>query len=425
MKNQRCIFWTKLDKSVIPHKPGVYIYKNSAGKVIYVGKAIDLYHRVASYFSSSHMENGRTNQLVSEIADVETIIVSSEIEALILEANLIKKYLPVYNIKLTDDKDYLYIKITKEEFPKIITARKKDLADARVYFGPFPSGSTLKSTLKKLRRIFPWCSGATRNGKACFYFHLGLCPGSCIGKINKQDYHKIIKHFIKFMEGKKEEVIFDLQKEMDSLSKNLEFERAQQVKKTLEGLQYLTQANNISVYLENHNFMEDQTKKSLQELMEVLKLIDIPQRIECFDISNISGKNSVGSLVVLIEGEIDKKWYRRFKIRIENKPNDVLMMREIVSRRLKHQEWPKPDLILVDGGKPQVGGVLQELTLGGWEVPVFGLSKRREWLIDANYNVIKLPRSSPALRLLQSIRDEAHRFAISYHRKLRTNSFVV
>lgn len=409
------------DRSRVPHKPGIYIYKDCKGKILYVGKAIDLYHRVSSYFSGSH--DPKTTNLVSEISDLETIIVESELEALILEANLIKKYLPPYNIKLTDDKDYLYIKITKEEYPQISVARKQDLSDAKEYFGPFPSGRTVRETLKKLRRIFPWCSNP-KGKRPCFYYHLNLCAGPCAGKIEKETYNKIIKTFSKFMQGKSNEVLEDYEKEMKTLVSNLEFEKAEQLKKTINGLKYLLQSNNTSVYLENPNFIEDQTKKALENLKYVLKLDVIPERIECFDISNIIGKEAVGSMVVLTNGEIDKKWYRKFKIKTSGKPNDVLMMKEIIERRIKHDEWPKPDLILVDGGKGQVGAVIKGIG-DKWKIPIFGLAKRMEWIIASDYSIIKLSRSSFALKILQKIRDEAHRFAIAYHRKLRTNSFVV
>lgn len=416
------------NKSQIPQKPGVYIFKDDAGKILYVGKAINLYHRVSSYFSSKP-HSPKTAALVENIRSVETIEVLSELEALILEANLIKKYLPPYNIRLTDDKDYLYIKITNEDFPKVLIARKKELDDAKEYFGPFPSGSTVRTTLKKLRRIFPWCngSGSSINGQAsskryfrpCFYYHLGLCPGSCAGKVNKKEYNKNIRRFSQFMQGKKEQVFKDLQNEMEKASHNLEFEKAQSIKKTIEGLQYLTQTNNAQVYLENPNFVEDQSKLALENLRKDLKLPSLPERIECYDISHIQGKFAVGSLVVLSHGDIDKKWYRKFKIILGKKPNDVGMMREILQRRMKYKEWPQPNLILVDGGRGQARGVFKELENKKWEVPVFGLAKRMEWLYPPKGEIIKLPRSSLSLHLLQKIRDEAHRFALGYHRKLR------
>ena len=412
-----------IDKSLIPHKPGVYIYKDAAGKILYVGKAIDLYHRVSSYFNG-RPDSLKTASLVENIRSCETIVVASELEALILEANLIKKYLPPYNIKLTDDKDYLYIKITKEDFPRILTARKNELDDAKEFFGPFPSSRSVRTTLKKLRRVFPWCNNMViyKNGgmqRPCFYYHLGQCPGPCAGKVNNKEYNKIISQFSKFMQGKRDELIEDLRKEMEVYSKNLEFEKAQAVKKVLDGLEYLLQSNNTDAYLENPNFLEDQNRLSLEQLKEALKLKNIPERIECYDISNTSGKEAVGSLVVLTHGDLDKKWYRRFKIRVDGKPNDVGMMGEMVSRRMKHKEWPKPDLVLVDGGKGQVNIVYKLTQENGWDIPVFGLAKRMEWLYASGDEVIKLPKTSLPLKLLQKIRDEAHRFAISYHRKLR------
>src|SRR3989338_11135851 len=187
-----------IDKSQVPHKSGVYQFKDKTGKIIYVGKAIDLYLRVSSYFSGDH--DVKTEALIGEIAGVETIIVESELEALILEANLIKNYLPLFNVRLTDDKDYLYIAVSKEDFPKIITVRKKDLP--KKFWGPFPSSKTVRDTLRSLRKVFPWCSkGRTLQGptlqaeRACFYYHLNLCPGPCAGVILQPDYNKIISRF--------------------------------------------------------------------------------------------------------------------------------------------------------------------------------------------------------------------------------------
>lgn len=416
----------RIDRLQLPHQPGVYQFFNNLGQVIYVGKAIDLYHRVASYFNSSSLDH-KTHALVEDIASVKTIVVESELEALVLEANLIKKFLPRYNIRLTDDKDYLYIKITKESFPKIITARKKDLAGSLKYFGPFISSRTVKNTLKLLRRVFPWCSGLSNRwhraskDRACFYYHIGQCPGACIGKISQKDYQQIIKHFIQFMEGKKISLIKELTQQMRETAKNQQFELAGKIKNTLDGVSYLTQSNRIQVYLENPNFLEDQRQKALEKLQEVLSLRYLPQRIECYDISNISGKEATGSMVVLTNGEIDKSQYRKFKIFITGKPNDVGMMREVIRRRLKHSEWSLPDLMLIDGGQGQVNGVYQQLQAAGCTLPLFGLAKRMEWLYAPDGTVVKLARNNPALKMLQKIRDEAHRFAITYHRKLRDN----
>lgn len=422
------------DKSKLPHKSGVYQFLDNEGNVLYAGKAIDLYHRVASYFNKD--VSGKTAALVSRIASVETIIVESELEALILEANLIKKYLPPFNVRLTDDRDYLYIGITKEDFPEVITFRKQDLKQLKKFFGPFPSSRTVKDTLKLLRRVFPWCSNPPKMNaqsrfvnsipnrdwkpRACFYYHLGLCPGACVGLIDKEDYNQIIRKFSKFLEGKKEELIKELTEEMMKLSAEQKFEEAAKVKKILDGINYLTQTNRAQVYLENPNFLEEETKLALSGLQKALNLPKIPERIEGYDISNILGKEAVGSMVVLTSGEIDKSQYRKFKIKSGFAgPNDVGMHKEMIRRRLKHPEWPTPDLIIVDGGRAQARAVSYEVQVTGFKIPVFGLAKRMEWLYPPQGELIRLPGKSLSLRLLQKLRDESHRFAVAYHRKLR------
>lgn len=403
-----------IDKLRLPHKSGVYIFRNVEGGVLYIGKAIDLKHRVASYFTKDLPH--KTAVLVSQITNLETITVESELEALILEANLIKKYLPPFNVRLTDDKDYLYIAISKEVFPKIITARKKDLKFLKKYFGPFPSARTVRDTLKLLRKVFSWCSAsqgqALRTRRACFYYHLGLCPGACVGLITQQDYNKIIRRFSKFMEGKKAELVKELAREMMEASRQQKFEEAAKLRKMLDGISYLTQTNRVRSYLENPNFLEEEMKVALGELQKDLNLPNLPERIEGYDISNISGKDATGSMVVLTNGEIDKSQYRKFKIRLSGKPNDVAMMSEMVRRRLRHKDWSMPDLVIVDGGRGQARAAQ-------FEIPVFGLAKRQEWLYPPAGEIIKLPKRSLSLKLLQKLRDEAHRFALKYHRKLR------
>lgn len=411
-----------IDKTKIPHKPGIYIHKDQDGNILYVGKAVDLYSRVASYFNSTQL-NPKTNQLVTKIRNTETIVVESELEALILEANLIKRYLPPYNIRLTDDKDYLYIVVTEEEYPRIITGRKKDLRGTRRYFGPFPSSRTVKNTLKQLRKIFPWCTNPkgqkNKNGKACFYYHLKLCPGACVGLISKEDYRKIINRFSKFMNGQKDELLDELVKEMEKSAQDLHFEEAQRLKWIINGINYITQTNKVKHYLENPNFLEDQNQKAMEQLQKDLKLPTLPERIECYDISNIQGTNATGSMVVLTNGEIDKSQYRRFKIKITGKPNDYAMHAEMMGRRLKHDEWPLPNLFLIDGGRGQVRSSFAELEKKGITVPIYGIAKREEWLYPPEGEVVKLPKRNLSLRLVQKIRDESHRFAITYHRTLR------
>src|SRR3989344_4498788 len=431
-----------INKSQIPHKPGVYQFKNKSGRIIYVGKAIDLYHRVLSYFHGyplgvnvTHTRGVIASHLRNEIASVETIIVESELEALILEANLIKKYLPEFNVSLKDDKDYLYIKITEEDYPRVITARKNELKESLKNFGPFPSSRTVRDTLKALRKVFSWCSNAHPGGvntnpprgwnrRACFYYHLGLCPGACIEKITKADYRKNIFRLAKLLEGKKEKLVSELLSEMESVSRQQRFEDAAKVKKTLTGINYLTQTNRTSLYLENPNFLQDERQKALESLQEALQLPKLPERIECYDISNIQGHEATGSMVVLTEGDTDKSQYRKFKIKTTGKPNDVGMLREVMGRRLKHKEWKFPDLIIIDGGLGQVRAVEFSILNCQLSIPLYGLAKRMEWLYSPDGSIIKLPKSHPASKLLQKLRDEAHRFAITYHRKLHLRSVI-
>lgn len=404
-----------LDKKNIPHKPGVYMFKDKEGRVLYVGKAIDLYHRVASYFNFDLPP--RTAVLVEQIKNLETIVVESELEALILEANLIKKFHPPFNVKLMDDKDFLYIGATGENFPKVLTIRRGDLKLMKKFWGPFPSARTVRATLKQLRKIFPWCD---RSGKkrACFYYHLGLCPGPCVGVISKEKYGKIIKNFSKFLDGKKKQLVQELTKEMNDAAKLQKFEEAGILKKIIEGINYLTQTNRVNAYLENPNFLEEENALALKQLKEDLKLTKIPERVEGYDISNIQGHLATGSLVVLTNGDIDKSQYRKFKIRISGRPNDVGMHKEMINRRLKN-DWPLPDLIIVDGGRGQASAVNHELQTSGYKLPVFGLAKRMEWLYPPEGEVIKLSKKNLSLKLLQKLRDESHRFALNYHRKLR------
>ncbi len=409
-----------LDKSQIVEKPGVYIFKDQNQEILYVGKAINLKNRINQYFSGHTGNSLRTAAMVEKIRSVETIAVESELEALILEANLIKKHLPPYNIRLTDDKDYLYIKVTNEDYPRILTARKQDLKGVLKYFGPFPSGGTVRSTLKLLRRVFPWCDNP-RKGRACFHYHIGQCPGPCVGQITKGEYRKIITRFSALMEGRVKQLGKQLIGEMQSLSGQQKYEEAGHIKKILAGMTYLTQPNRVQVYLENPNFLEDQGQQALIELQQDLNLPTLPERIEAYDISNVQGVDATGSMVVLTHGDIDKSQYRRFKIKISGKPNDYAMHAEMMRRRLKN-DWPLPDLFLIDGGRGQVRASAIELKKAGVNRPVYGIAKRMEWLYPPEGEVIKLPHRRLSLRLLQKIRDESHRFAITYYRKLHRKS---
>lgn len=403
--------------------PGVYLFLDEKDNILYVGKAKNLKKRVSSYFKNKL--GGKTSLLVSQISKIKTIKVDSEIESLLLEANLIQKYLPKYNVRFTDGKAYPLIRITiKDKYPKVITARRMEDKKS-IYFGPFPDVSAMRIVLKVARRIFPFQSVINHPKKICFYNHIGLCP--CPEVTNDKFYKKNINHLINFLRGNTKKVIKDIEKERENFSKNEAYEKAWECQKKIDSIKLIASSfYNPFEYEENPNLKEDIRRRELADLQEVLRvnnvIIDLPIRIECYDISIISGKYATGSLVVFTKGEKDSKWYRRFRIRSDfGKNNDFAMIEEVIARRLNHDDWPKPDLIIIDGGKGQVSSVLKVLNQRGAKIPVIGLAKREETIVTPNFKEISLPKDSKTLHLIIRIRDEAHRFAVAYHRKLRSN----
>ena len=408
---------------------GIYLFSDEKGKILYVGKAKNLRKRVSSYFLKNIGLGTKTSILVSQIARIKTIITDSEIEAFLLENSYIKKYKPKYNIKLTDDKAYPMVKITiKDEFPKVLLARRPDDKNS-IYFGPFPNASNaLRVVLKSIRKIFPYQSVPNHGKRICLYHHLGLCP--CPAVFNspelKLEYRKNIRHIIDFLNGKTKKIIRDLERERDVLSKNEDFERANLLQNQINAIELITgqpYRKELDTNL-NPNLASDLREKEIQELMNILNQnkaeIKSLQRIECFDVSNISGTNPTGSMVTFINGEKDGDWYRRFKIKTLNSPNDSGMMEEVLTRRLTHEGWAYPDLIIVDGGKGQVSTAIKVLQNLKLKIPIIGLAKREETIVTSDLKEISLPKNSDALKLVMRIRDEAHRFAITYHRKLRS-----
>lgn len=425
----------------LPASPGIYIFKDRGGRILYVGKALNLKNRVSSYFTKGMDIGSRTKIMLSQAVEVETIVVGNEIEALLLEANFIKRYLPRYNVAWTDGKAYPFIRITiKDKYPKVLEARsaqdKKSL-----YFGPYATTGDMRQVLRLVRGIFPFKSVLNHPKKPCLYFHLGLCPCPEVfdGEEMQKMYGKNILYLVRFLQGKKTGVLRNLLKDMKQAAKKEEFEEAGKIKERIQRIELITKPFRKPIeYLENPNLTRDMREKELSELKKVLteqglKLYNL-ERIECYDISNIQGKEATGSLIVLTNGEIDKSQYRHFKIRLANRPNDVAMMKEVLHRRMNHKEWPVPSLIIVDGGKGQVGGAISVLKEKRVEIPVIGLAKRLEEIVIMLppgrhlarqnlslelYKIIRLSFDSPALNLLRRIRDEAHRFAVQYHRKLR------
>ena len=428
----------------LPTSPGVYFFEDRSGNVIYIGKAKNLKKRVSSYFTGRDKLGSKTLSLVLEIAKIKTIKVESEIESLLLEANFIQKYLPKYNVKLADSKAYPLIKITtKDKYPKVLIARR--MGDKKsIYFGPYPNVGAMRLVLKIARRIFPYQSVLNHPTKLCLYNHLGLCPcpevmgdenykrslkASQKTEFSSFAYKKNIKHLINFLKGNTKKVIKDLEKEKKEFVKNEEFEKAADNQRKIEAIKLITNSHYKPLdYEENPNLSSDLRGIELGDLQKVLQVHGVgvlfPEKIECFDISIISGKYATGSMVVFTNGEKDSSMYRRFKIRYSGKPSDFAMIEEVLRRRLNHPEWKLPDLFIVDGGKGQVSVATRVLSEKKIKIPLIGLAKREETIVTSSLEEIKLPRDSRVLQLLQRIRDEAHRFAITYHRKLRSRSFL-
>lgn len=391
-----------------------------------MGKAKNLKKRVGSYFSTKELGE-KTRILVSQINRIETIEVASEIEAFLLEERLIKKYRPYFNIKLLDDKRYPSVKITiKDKYPKVLLVRKQE-EDGSKYFGPYTSTGALRSVLKILRKIFPYQSVMNHSNKLCFYYHLGLCPCPTVTK--DKNYRKNIRHIIAFLNGNKNLLLKDLIKERDITSALEDFENANQIQKQIDAVELITSPfYKPFEYEENPNLRSDTIKQELNSLREILNLNHVPvsslKRIECYDISNTSGLNATGSMVVFTNGEKDSSSYRRFRIKKDyhNKPNDFAMMQEVLERRLKRNDWPMPSLIVIDGGKGQVSAACKVLKSMSLNIPLIGLAKREEIMITKDLKEIRLPHNSKSLQLIMKIRDEAHRFAITYHRKLRSKA---
>jgi len=396
----------------LPELPGVYIFKNSRGEIIYIGKAKSISKRVKDHLAL------RTNSLkerniVSEIADVEYIVTSSESEALLLESYLIKERQPRYNVNYRDDKTYPWVKISlSQEFPRVyVTRRKRD--DGSLYLGPYPDVGSLRRALKTIRKIFPYASCRNLPRSACLYYHLSLCPAPCIKKIGKLEYRKNIIGIIKVLLGDIQGLIQDLTQEMDKCVKNSEFEKAAVIRDKIRAL------GSISVL-----FTKDESLNVLDNIKEKLNLPQLPRIIDAVDVSNISGTSAVGSVVRFKDSVPHKQFYRRFKLKRQDYINDYEMMAEVIFRRfndiLKNKE-ELPDLILVDGGKGHLNTVDKLLREKfDIDIPVIAYAKGKD-AIYSKYRrqEINFSRGSSEKHFLERIRNEAHRFAIGYHKLLR------
>lgn len=514
--------------STLPLQPGVYLYKDTQGKIIYVGKAKALKKRVSSYFNKVHVD--KTVLLVEKIHDFDFFVTDTEVEALILEARLIRQHRPLYNIDLKDGTRYAYLKLTNEPFPRLLTVRKRE-KDGAKYFGPFTDGTARENSARLLRSIFKIRTcGAKLPGNACLQFYIGNCFAPCIKNISPEEYNDNVRAAAAVLGGQTKRVIRQLEQEMQSLAEKKAFESAKVRRDQIRSLQKFSQRQKISMYrnynedvlhfidtgaktyiqlfrvekgqvtgkqeftfdsqpevveafirqyyatneipdilivptrLADHELIEqyltkvkgkpariqvpkagqkkklldmvyknvlfatDQDDQSLIHLRDALNLTGVPYVIECFDISTILGEYTVASMVQFRGGIPDKDQYRRFKIKTVEGQDDFASMGEVVRRRYRRlldEGKDLPNIIVIDGGRGQLNAawnVLQDLQL---RIPIIGLAKREEeiYRIEA-LEPLRLPKTNKGLQLLQRIRDEAHRFAITYHRLLRSKGMI-
>lgn len=429
---------------------------------MYVGKAKDLKKRIASY-KQWQQTFGKTRRLVFHAQQLKFQILESELEALLVEAELIRTHQPEYNILLKDDKSPLYIQITNEKFPRVLTVRKKEIEKGLVkgtILGPFPSAYQLGEVLNIARRIFPWCNG---DGKPCFYYHLDLCPGVCVGDISAEDYQENIRQLTLFLKGQKKSVVKEMAEEMERASENEAYELAAELRDKVEMVKAVTEKRyrlKPDMQLHLPKLKESLRSEGVIYLRRIITTyFALPKtyplkKIEAYDVSNIQGTNATVALVSFSDGMPNKADYRLFNIRTLKTPNDFAMLQEAILRRQNHSEWGIPDLLLIDGGKGQLRAVLK---VWQWTVPVISLAKKPDRIIipifskeikkkkkgkeetrkivaidehfkpqlqNLKYQELTLEEGHPALLILQQLRDEAHRFSKKQHSRLRNKAML-
>ena len=402
----------------LPSSPGVYFHKNAEGEVIYVGKAAVLKNRVRQYFQNT-VKDPKTEALVKEIAMTDWIVVDTEMDALFLESEMIKRYMPKWNILLRDDKTVIYVRIDMKSEVPYVSFTRNPIDDGASYIGPFYGKLAIEKALRILRKIFPYYD-KPYNGKKNLNTDLGLTPGIEVGKATPKDYKKNLRKLIRYLEGDRDKLLKDLEKQMyvDSAAGN--YEAAAEARNQLFGLRELKK----KIFFSDKEFLDISSDQALFQLQVLLKLQHPPRRIEGYDISHQSGTNVVASMVVFVNGVSDRAEYRKFKIKVD-KNNDFANMREVLTRRLKHPEWDMPDLFLIDGGKPQLEAVKDVLIPTG--IPYIGLAKQDEIIIVPNgdgYDEVRISHNTHIIKLLQRIRDESHRFAITYHTLLKRKNML-
>lgn len=427
----------------LPAQPGVYFHKDAGGEIIYVGKAARLSNRVRQYFQKSRERDPKTEALVAEIVDTDWMVVESELEALFLEAEMVRRYMPRYNILLRDDKSLIYIRIDYDsEYPTVTTTRRP-LDDKARYFGPYLSSLSVRQALKLLRRIFPFATRRTPGQKrATLHYHLGLDPGLEEGRTSLTNYRANLRRLMAVIEGKRHDIERELEKEMKSLAKASEFEQAAKVRNQLFSLRNLSR----QVVFSDKEFLDISKDHALSELVELLGLEKFPVRIEGYDISHMQGSDVVASMVVFTNGVSNKGEYRKFKTR-KDQNNDFYNMHETLKRRLSEKNrkaWRLANLVIIDGGKGQLDAAIRARDEAECsQLPFIGLAKREEQIVihktksgvtlneqllhklggfareTTDFVLVDLPKSTNLVKLLQRIRDESHRFAVSYHSVLK------
>jgi excinuclease ABC subunit C len=437
----------------LPATPGVYFHKDASGEVIYVGKAAVLKNRVRQYFQKSRNRDPKTEALVTEIIDTEWIEVDTEVDALFLEAEMIKRYLPRYNILLRDDKSLSFVRIDiKSDYPTV-TFTRRPLDDGAEYFGPYLEMYQVKKALRLLRRIFPYAitkDQATMGSK--LYEQIGLDPGLKSGKTDLEKYRKNLRRLMSYLRGNRTIIIREIEKEMKKAAQAHDFEMAATLRNKLLEMRALKR----QIIFSDREFMDISKDKGLQGLADLLT-VAIPKRIEGYDISHMSGTDNVASMVVFSNGLPNKAEYRKFKMRLKGN-DDFGHMREAISRRLSNKNvksWGLPNLFLIDGGKGQLSSALTARDAAGHEnIPMVGLAKREEEIVihkeksrvkldllkkyrnqpdivvqeSGDFQIVRLGQSNDIVKLLQRVRDESHRFAVTYHstlkRKRQTTSWL-
>lgn len=381
--------------------------------------------------------------MVQVAKQVKWQILESELEALLVEAELIRLHQPKYNVLLKDDKSNIYLHITQDKFPKVLTIRKKDVITKRPkgsILGPYQSSFKLKEVLRLVRPIFPWCNTGPNEGRKCFYNHLDLCPGVCSGDISEDEYQQNIKNLIEFMKGKKKDLLRQLEKKLQIASDEQEFEKAATYRDQIRLIREVTSKD--KKLAPDITLPRLKQKRSEEQLLRLRKIVTthlkLPNsypinRLEGYDVSNTQGTNPAVSMVTFSDGQIDSNNYRIFNIKSLSTPNDFQMMKEALSRRQNHPEWGWPDLIIIDGGKGQLRAAISV-----WQdqTPIISIAKHPDRLLIPifadqinqskieGYHQIKLPENDPALNLVQQVRDESHRFSQKQHKRMRTREMI-